>query len=111
MIRKIDYSDIDGIIKLENETINTTLGKEMLDLAVRSEMAYYYVYLDNDNIVGYISSSFDGITIEILNFCVYKEYQNKGIGTKLICHLLDELYIKGANNSIFFIIFSYQFYS
>ena len=100
MIRKIDYSDIDGIIKLENETINTTLGKEMLDLAVRSEMAYYYVYLDNDNIVGYISSSFDGITIEILNFCVYKEYQNKGIGTKLICHLLDELYIKGANNSI-----------
>lgn len=100
MIRRIDYSDIDELIKLENETINTTLGKEMFNLAVRSEIAFYYVYVENNTILGYISSSFDGISIEILNFCVYKEYQNKGIGTKLLCFLLDELYAKGASNSI-----------
>ena len=100
MIRRICYEDVDEIIKLENETINTTLGKEMLDLAVKSDMAYYYVYLDNNKVIGYISSSFDGITIEILNFCVYKEYQGKGIGTKLLNHLLNDLYKRGAINSI-----------
>ncbi|MBR6071231.1 MAG: ribosomal protein S18-alanine N-acetyltransferase [Acholeplasmatales bacterium] len=100
MIRRIDYCDIDELIKLENETIGTTLGKEMFDLAVRSEIAYYYVYVENNKILGYISTSFDGISIEVLNFCVYKEYQGKGIGTKLLCHVLDELYSKGANNSI-----------
>ena len=100
MIRRITNDDIDDIIKLENDTINTTLGRELFELAVRSEMAYYYVYLENNKIVGYISSSFDGSTVEILNFCVYKEYQNKGIGTKLICHLLDECYKKGALYSV-----------
>ena len=59
MIRRICYEDVDEIIKLENETINTTLGKEMLDLAVKSDMAYYYVYLDINKVIGYISSSFD----------------------------------------------------
>ncbi len=65
MIRRIKYEDVNEIIKLENETIHTTLGKEMLDLAVRSEMAYYYVYLDKNKVVGYISSSFDSFTVEI----------------------------------------------
>ncbi len=100
MIRRIKNEDIDEIIKLETEVLNTTLGSEIFNLAVKSEMAYYYVYLEDNRIIGYISSSFDGISIEILNFCVYKEYQNKGIGTKLISHLLDELYLKGANNSV-----------
>jgi len=100
MIRKICYDDVDEIIKLENETINTTLGKEMLTLACKSEIAFYYVYLDNNNVVGYISSTFDGITIEILNFCVYKSYQGKGIGTKLLNYLLNNLYKRGAINSI-----------
>ena len=100
MIRRIKSEDIEEIVKLENEVLNTTLGSEILTLAIRSEMAYYYVYLDDNRIVGYISSSFDGTSIEILNFCVYKEYQKKGIGTKLITHLLDELYLRGANNSV-----------
>ena len=100
MIRRIKYEDVNEIIKLENETIHTTLGKEMLDLAVRSEMAYYYVYLDKNKVVGYISSSFDSFTVEILNFCVYKEYQGKGIGTKLLNYLLCDLYNKGAESSI-----------
>ena len=43
--------------------------------------------VDNNKIIGYISSSFDDVTIEILNLCVDKEYQHKGIGTKLISHL------------------------
>ena len=100
MIRKIEFKDIEDIIKLENETLNTTLGEEMLKIAVTSSMAYYYVYIENNKIIGYISSSFDDVTIEILNFCVDKKYQHKGIGTKLISHLFTELLNKGANNSI-----------
>ncbi len=100
MIRRIENKDIEDIIKLENETLNTTLGEELLKMAVTSSMAYYYVYIENNKIIGYISSSFDDVTIEILNFCVDKEYQHKGIGTKLISHLFTELLKKGANNSI-----------
>ena len=100
MIRKMEASDIEQIINLENEVLSTTLGDSILKLGLVSEMAYYYVYLLDNKVIGYISSSFDGNTIEILNFCVYKEYQNTGIGTKLLNHLIVELMKKGANNSV-----------
>ena len=51
MIRRIKDKDIDEIIKLENETLNTTLGEEMLKMAVTSSMAYYYVYIENNKII------------------------------------------------------------
>ena len=100
MIRLIKYEDIKRIVELENDVLGTTLGEKMLEMAVRSTIAYYYVYEENNNILGYISTMFDGDVIEILNFCVDKAYQKQGIGTKLLSHAIDYLKEKGAKTSI-----------
>ena len=100
MIRRINYDDVSKIVELENNTLGTTLGEKMLEMAVRSPMAYYYVYIENNKLLGYISTSFDGDVIEILNFCVDKNYQGKGIGKKLLAYVLSILYSKGAKSSI-----------
>ena len=69
MIRKIIKDDIDKIIEIENKTLNETLGYDMLNNIIDNNIMDAYVYVLND-ILGYISISFDGYTLEVLNFCV-----------------------------------------
>lgn len=100
MIRSFELKDIDRIIELENSVFNHSLGNEFLEKAFRSEIAYVYVFEEDNIIKGYISTVFDGKTIEILNFCVDKNYQRMGIGEKIITYVLNELKLKGAKDSI-----------
>ena len=100
MIRRINYDDVSKIVELENNTLGTTLGEKMLDMAIRSPLAYYYCYEENNKLLGYISTMFDGEIVEILNFCVDKEYQHQGIGKKLISYVLSYLNTLGAKSSI-----------
>ncbi|MCR5231619.1 MAG: GNAT family N-acetyltransferase, partial [Acholeplasmatales bacterium] len=76
MIRAYKKEDIDEIVNLELDTLGTTLGKEMLIDNLSNELSYFYVYEENNHILGYISISFDGYQGEILNFCVNKDYQH-----------------------------------
>lgn len=89
MLRRYNENDIESIIDLENKTINTSLGYDMLKNNLENEMNHYYVYELSDNIVGYISIVFDGYIAEILNFCVEPAYQNNKIGTKI----LEEIFV------------------
>lgn len=100
MIRLYRECDIKNIVALELETLGTTLGEEMLKNDLSNHFAHYYVYLDGNALVGYISLNFDGFQAEILNFCVKKEYQGKGIGTKLISYAINILHSKGAESFI-----------
>ncbi|MCR5350854.1 MAG: ribosomal protein S18-alanine N-acetyltransferase [Acholeplasmatales bacterium] len=100
MIRRLEIKDINRVIELENSVFNHSLGYEFLEKASKSEIAYVYVDINDNFIDGYISTIFDGKTIEILNFCVDKDYQRQGIGYKLINYVFDELKGKGAKDSI-----------
>ena len=100
MIREMLKKDIDNIVRLEESSFNHSLGSEFLERAYYSDIAYVYVYEENKNIIGYISSIFDGEIVEILNFCVDKEKRRLGIGTNLISKLLNDLKAKGAKTSI-----------
>lgn len=98
MIRKVEKKDIDTIISLENDTIGSSLGSMLEDLITNPLMGAY-VY-DNEGVLGYISYTFDGEILEILNFCVAKNSQNMGIGKKLLSYLLEDMKAKGAKSSI-----------
>ena len=100
MIRRINYDDVNKIIELENDTLGTTLGNDMLEMAIRSDLAYYYAYYEGKELLGYISTMFDGEIIEILNFCVNKNHQGKGIGKRLLAYVLSYLNTIGAKSSI-----------
>lgn len=88
--------DIDWVISLENESLGTTLGYDMLKSFIDNDFSYAFVYDD----VGYISCNFDGYDVEVLNFCVSLKCQNKGIGRKLLNYALSYFYSKGAISAI-----------
>lgn len=100
MIRKYRKEDIPYIVELEEKTLGTTLGQEMLISDLNNEMSHYYVYEQDNNIIGYISLVFDGYAVEVLNFCIDNAYQNRGYGRKFLCEILDIYYNLKASNII-----------
>ena len=100
MIRLYNKKDIPFIVEMEEETLGTTLGYEMLLSNLSNPLSHFYVYEDNKEILGYISISFDGFQAEILNYCVKKTYQGKGIGTSLLAYAINMLHSKGAKSFI-----------
>lgn len=100
MIRRLEEKDIASIINLENETLNTTLGENILKDSINNPMAYFFVLEENEKIVGYISTMFDGDIVEILNFAILKESQHKGYGTKLLVYIDNYFYTLNAKSMI-----------
>lgn len=100
MLRRIKESDIEEIIELEKVTFSSTLGYSMLQEATYSKFVRAYVECNNNEILGYISLTFDSEVIEIMNFCVKKEYQGQGIGYQLLKNVLNILKQEGALRSI-----------
>lgn len=99
MIRRLKRDDIDKVVFLENDVLSTTLGSDMLKSFIESEFSYAFVY-DDMGVKGYISCNFDGYDVEILNFCVSSDYQNKGIGRELLNYTLSYFYSKMAISAI-----------
>ena len=60
MIRLYNEEDIEDIITLEKKILNTTLG-DSLYIDLENPFARHYVYIDNNKLLGYISSVFDCI--------------------------------------------------
>lgn len=82
-IRNIKKEDIKKIVYLEETFLGETLGEEMLESELNSNVTKFYVATINDEVVGYIGRyEFLG-EAEILNFVVDEAYQRKGIGQLL----------------------------
>lgn len=99
MIRKYNKEDILNIISLENKVLHTSLG-DSLYLDLENPFARHYVYIQDNKLIGYISSIFDGEMISIENFCVDNDCQNKGIGSSLLNELLKDCYNENPNEII-----------
>ncbi len=100
MLRQMKESDIDSIVNLENNTLGETLGHDMLHDILNNPIMKAYCYEDNNKVLGYISVSFDGNVLEILNFCVDINYQNKKIGKKLLNYAIVNNYKLGCKSVI-----------
>ena len=99
MIRMHKEEDIKKLIELENNVLGTSLSEKMYEMALTSEMAYFYVYEENNEILGYISTVFDGEIIEILNFCISPKRRRCHLGENLLNHVFSELKKYGAKSS------------
>lgn len=91
MLRQINTKDIDEIISLELDTLSSTLGFNTLNELISNPLLGAVIIEENNNILGYVSYSYDGDILEIYNLCINKEYQRKGLGLKLMNHLFDTL--------------------
>ena len=83
MVRKATVNDAAKIADLDSRMFEDSLDFNFIhnDLA-NNPMAYYFVYEEENNIIGYINCWVSDNT-EILNFCVEPDYRKKGIGSKL----------------------------
>ena len=88
MVREASVKDAYYIHLLDSSIFEDSLGLTFItnDLE-KNSLAHYFVYEDNDEIVGYIGSWISDNTT-ILNFCVKKEYRGKGIGRLLLEEVL-----------------------
>jgi len=87
MIKELD-NELNLIGELES-SFNYVLKDVKNDLS-SNPFSHYLLYFDNDKIVGYINYYLMYEKLEIANFNVLDNYQNKGIGTKLIKYLIDK---------------------
>ena len=87
MIRRANVNDAKEISLLDDKMFEDSLSYDFIynDL-LKNPFAYYFVYEDNNKIVGYINCWVSENT-EILNFCVEKEYQKRGIGNLLFAEV------------------------
>ncbi len=98
MLRPYRKEDISKIVTLERENLESSLEESFYIQDLTNPLARHYVWEETGKSIGFISSVFDGFSLEILNFVVDKAYQSKGYGTKLFAAFLDELIPLGLNH-------------
>lgn len=97
MLRKYQQEDIKAIVELEHMHLDSSLEASYYEADLKNPLAYHYVWEEQGKIIGFISSVFDGVSLEILNFVVHRSFQSMGYGTKIFSTLLDELVLKDLN--------------
>lgn len=88
MISELDRNDLIRINELEN-SFHYVLKDIKSDLN-NNPFSRYLLFIKNSKIIGYLNYYVIYNRIEIANFNVLEEYQNKGIGTKLLEYLIDK---------------------
>lgn len=90
-IRPLEKSDIKRVVYLEETYLGETLGEELLESELASNITKFYVATINDVVVGYIGRYAYITDAEILNFVVDEKYQRCGIGQSLFDYVVKEL--------------------
>ena len=96
MIKELDKTDLTIINELKNSFHNVL--KDIKSDLDNNLFSHYLLYLIDDKIVGYLNYYLIYERIEIANFNVLEDYQNKHIGTKLIEELINKY--QGVVNNI-----------
>ena len=111
MIRNIKIEDAEAIQRICNISLGyavsiETVMKQIQKLSEDVNHHYIYVYEDEklQKVVGFVhaevyESLYSYTGLNILGLAVLPEFQGKGIGKELMCHLE----LNGKNNSIEFI--------
>lgn len=88
MIKELDKNDLNVISKLQNKFSNVL--KDVNGDLDSNPFSNYLLYFIDDEIVGYINYYLIYNRIEIANFNVLNDYQNKHIGTELLDNLINK---------------------
>ena len=89
MIRKAAKSDIAAIIEIEKSLFSDPWDIQLFEDAIEKENKYFFVVVEAGKLAGYII--FEKVLDEghISNLAIAKEYQKRGIGSKLVSYVLD----------------------
>lgn len=88
MIRKAQISDLEEILRIENENFETPWSLESFLSELSASYSTCYVYEENFKVIGYIVLYIILNEIEIANISVDKNFQGKRVGFKLLDFVL-----------------------
>ena len=87
MIRIARLSDLQEIIKIENDSFMDPWPEIAFKSEFNSKSARSYVYLLNETVIGYLFCWYIRNEIYINNIAVNSEYRRMGIGRKMIKYI------------------------
>lgn len=90
MIRKAQISDLEEILKIENENFETPWSLESFLNELSANYSTCYIYEENFKVIGYIVLHIILNEIEIANISVDKNSQGKKVGFKLLDFVLNK---------------------
>ncbi len=88
MIRQANLKDLKFIVDLEKKCFTNPFDNAFILNNFNSDITKYFVYVQNNNILGYIGIVLDEY-VQVLNLCVLEEYRNQKIGTKLLTNAIE----------------------
>lgn len=92
MIRKATLNDVFPIARLEKETFPEPLSESFIyDEIHLNPFAYYVVYEDRQNIIGYMGVRVVDEHAEMMNFAVSPMHRHMGIGSEILKHVIEYL--------------------
>lgn len=97
MIRKMLPSDYNSIYKLGAQ-LNINYAKlNKLDDIVNDNNQKVYVYIINNNVVGFLHITISFDEADIVDIITSEEYRNHGIGNRLISYVIKDNNLKKIN--------------
>ena len=85
---KIEH--IDQVHKIEVESFSSAWSRnQLISYCVNSSESKSFIYLKQKNIIGYLMSQENLEDIHIHNIAVKKDCRRKGIGSRMLLHLID----------------------
>lgn len=100
MIEPMKLEDVKAVFQLHQQELKANWSlmlykHELLDLNTRA-----YVYKQDDKVVGFIVAKYIGVTSDLLQIAVEKEYQKQKIGYKLLDYVWKGLVHEGVEEMI-----------
>ena len=87
MIRAATLSDLQEIIKIENDSFMNPWAEIAFKSELASKSARNYVYLHNETVIGYLFCWYIRNEIYINNIAVSSEYRRTGIAREMIKYI------------------------
>lgn len=88
-IVKMTENEITGVYNVEINSFNKPWSLKSFKDELKNEIATYFVAYDENEIAGYIGMWSISGQCDITNIAVLPKHRRKGIGRKLIEHLID----------------------
>ena len=95
-IREATEQDAKEIARIELLSFRTPWSEEMILSEMREPLSTFFVAVFQNNVIGYYGFLHILDELHILNVAVDPTFRQKGVGTKLIAHLIEKAHALSA---------------
>lgn len=96
LIRRMNFLDIDGVLKVEQQSFLTPWSREGFVNEMSNELSYYLVLVEDGNIIGYAGMWLIVDEAHVTNVAILPRYRGKKLGEKIMAALLEHAKGRGA---------------